>query len=95
MIVEVDGISYETQYFPFFRKEKRKDCTIYGLRYPSGNIEDFCVYDGVSYMNEFRVQLKFLIKEYLLEDDDMLTSSAKDLKKDVGKLFGQDIEYEA
>ena len=87
MEVEVDGIIYETIYFPFFRKEQRKGYTLYGLRYPSGFIEDFAVMEGADYLEELRSQLKFLVKEYMLEDDEMLTPFAKRLKEDVLILF--------
>lgn len=90
MKVEVDGVIYETIYFPFFRKEQRKGYMLYGLRYPSGFIEEFAVMDGADYKEELRCQLRFLVKEYMLEDDDMLTPYAKRLKDDVSELFGRE-----
>ena len=89
MEVEVDGIIYQTIYFPFFRKQQRNGYTLYGLRYPSGFIEDFAVMEGADYLEELRGQLRFLVKEYMLEDDEMLTPFAKRLKEDVLILFGK------
>jgi len=87
MKIEVDGITYETIYFPFFRKEIGKNYSKYGLRYPSGFIEDFIVFDDADYMTELKKHLTFLVKEYMLEDDEMLTPFAQRLKKDVYELF--------
>lgn len=87
MKVEVDGIVYETQYFPFFRMEQRKGYTKFGLKYPSGFIEEFIVFDEGNYLEELRKHLTFLVREYMLEDDEMLTPFAQRLKDDVHELF--------
>jgi len=89
MKIEVDGITYETIYFPFFRRGGGKNYTKYGLRYPSGFIEEFFVFDDSNYMIELKNHLTFLVKEYMLEDDEMLPPFAKRLKKDVYELFHQ------
>jgi len=89
MEVEVNGIKYTSIYFPFFRKEKHEDYSLYGLRYPSGYIEEFVVFENANYKEELRKHLAFVVKEYMLEDDDMLTPRAMRLKEDVRKLFGQ------
>lgn len=84
------GVPYDTIYSPFFRITKSKDFAVYGIRYPSGQIEDLVVFDQQNYIAELKEHLLFLLKEYGLEDDEMLTERAKELKKDVKVLFGID-----
>ncbi len=87
MKVCVNDRVYETKYFPFFLKEKRGGISIYTLRYPSGFVEKVIVVNEDDYISELQEYLKFLIKEYLLEDDIMLTPRALRLKQDVSDLF--------
>jgi hypothetical protein len=47
------------------------------------------VSDTPNYMKELQNYLKFLIKDYILEDEEMLTPYAKRLKKDIYDLFGE------
>jgi hypothetical protein len=89
MQVECEGKIYSTQYFPFFRVKRKNGYQVFGLRYPSGSIERVIVFDTPEYMKELQNYLKFLIKEYILEDDEMLTPYAKRLKEDVHDLFGE------
>ena len=91
MKVTIGTETYETKYFPFFLKEKRQDYSLYTLRYPSGNLDKVLVFDQDNYMEELRDYLKFLIREYMFEDDDMLTSRAKELKKDICDLFDREV----
>jgi len=91
MKVTIGTETYETKYFPFFLKEKRQDYSLYTLRYPSGNIDKVLVFDHDNYMEELRGYLKFLIREYMLEDDDMLTSRAQELKRDICDLFDKEV----
>ena len=84
--------TYETRYFPFFLKEKKDYFSVYTLRYPSGFVEEILVFDEDNYMEELRSYLKFIITEYMLEDDIMLTSMAQRLKKDVYDLFHENEE---
>lgn len=88
MKIKINDRVYETQYFPFFRSETHPQFTIYTLRYPSGYLEEMLVFDDDNYMAELREHLTFLLREYGLEDDDILTSYAQRLKKDVRELFG-------
>jgi hypothetical protein len=89
MQVEYEGKIYTTQYFPFFRIKKRDGYQVFGLRYPSGSIERVIVFDTPDYMQELQNYLKFLIVEYILEDDEMLTPYAKKLKEDIRDLFDE------
>lgn len=93
MKVMVDGVAYRTIYHPFFRianheENESGDFEVYGLRYPSGAIEELLVFDPKNRSEELREHLAFLLKEYALEDDDLLSSRAKELKRDVKNLFG-------
>lgn len=87
MKVQVNNKIYETKYFPFFLKEKRGGISIYTLRYPSGFVEKVLVVNENDYIGELEEYLKFLITEYLLEDDLLLTTRALRLKQDISDLF--------
>lgn len=89
MQVEYEGKLYSTQYFPFFRIKRSGAYQVFGLRYPSGFIERVIVSDTPNYMKELQNYLKFLIKDYILEDEEMLTPYAKRLKEDIYDLFGE------
>jgi hypothetical protein len=51
------------------------------------NLEKVLVVDVDNQIKELEEYSKFLITEYALEDDDMLTERAKRLKQDVKELF--------
>ena len=87
MQIYIDGITYETKYFPFFRVRKSKHFDVYSLRYPSGFVEEIMIFDTENYMPELKAHLEYLIKEYILEDDIMLTVFAQRLKRDANELF--------
>jgi hypothetical protein len=84
-----EGKLYKTQYFPFFRIKKLDGYQIFGLRYPSGRIERIFVVNQKSPISELIEYSKFLIKEYMQEENDALTLHARLLKEDVCELFGQ------
>jgi hypothetical protein len=67
--------------------ERNEYFSIYGIRYPSGFTEKVLVFDVDNQIKELEEYSKFLITEYALEDDDMLTERAKRLKQDVKELF--------
>lgn len=89
MQVEYEGKIYLTQYFPFFRIKRRDGYQVFGLRYPSGFVERVVIADSPEYITDLRNYLKFIIKEYLLEDDIALTPYAKRLKEDINELFSE------
>jgi hypothetical protein len=89
MEVSYQGFIYKTQYFPFFRIKRKGGYQVFGLRYPSGTIERVIVSDTDSYLSELRDYLIFLIREYILEDDEMLTPYAQRLKRDIHDLFSR------
>lgn len=94
MKVTVKGKTYNTVYFPFFRiagqTTDKDDFMVFGLRYPSGAIEELVVFEPENRNAELREHLAFLLKEYALEEDEMLSPRAKELKRDVKNLFGID-----
>lgn len=87
MEVFYKGKKYKTHYFPFFRVKKLHGYQIFGLRYPSGRIERIFIMDDDP-IPELKNYLIFLIKEYIMEDNDALTPYAKSLKEDIYELFG-------
>lgn len=89
MQVEYEGKIYSTQYFPFFRIKRRGGYQVFGLRYPSGTIERVIVIDSSNYMKELHDYLKFLIRDYVVSDKEMITPYAKRLKEDIYDLFGE------
>jgi hypothetical protein len=87
MIVYINQTKFEMKYFPFFRKEDHQDFQIWGMKYPSGIIEEVIIFEKENYIDELKSYMQFLIEEYLLEEDIMLTPSAKKLKDDLRELF--------
>lgn len=90
MKITIDNTVYETVYYPFFRTDVCDDFAVYTIRYPSGTTEEMIVFDQSSYVAELKEHLVFLLSQYGLEEDDMLTPRAKELKADVKALFGID-----
>lgn len=88
MRIELNSVLYSFKYFPFFKTETHEDFDIFCMRLPSGNIEEVIVFDKEAPMNCLRDYSEFLIKEYILEDDIMLTPRALEFKKDLIELFG-------
>lgn len=87
MIVTVGQKRYELVYFPFFRKEAHEDFSIYGMRMPSGKIEEVLVFDVDDDIQELKTYCEFLIREYVLEEDIALTQQALEFKNDLMDLF--------
>lgn len=86
-VIIIDNIKYESSYFPFFKISEHEDHAVFGIRYPSGKIDDILIFNQKNFMIECQKHLRFLLKEYALEEDIMLTKKALDLKKDVRNLF--------
>jgi len=60
---------------------------IFGIRYPSGFIERLFVLDTDNPIPELKQYLIFLIQEYMMETDELLTPFGKKLKEDIHALF--------
>lgn len=88
MEVSYEGKTYKTQYVPFFRIKKLDGYQIFGLRYPSGYVERVFIIDNRSPIPELKEYLKYLVKEYVVEDREALTPYAQRLKDDIHELFG-------
>ena len=91
MKINVDGKTYETLYYPFFRVERHEEgFDIYTLRLPSGYVEEIPIFETKQPCDELKAHLTFLLREFALEEDDALTPKAMDMKRDVRALFGID-----
>lgn len=82
--------TYETIYYPFFRVDRQEDFDVYTLRLPSGNVEEIIIFDKAVPRKELKAHLHFLLEQFAFEEDEMLTTTAMELKKDVRQLFGID-----
>jgi hypothetical protein len=88
MKITVDNIDYETQYFPFFRAEKHDDFQVWNMRLPSGDLgPSFLVLHTERPIQSLTEYMEFLIREYILEDDEMLTPKAMEFKNELKELF--------
>lgn len=87
MRINVDGNVYETKYFPFFRIRKSNHFDVFSLRYPSGFVEEVMIFDTANYLAELKKYSEYLIREYMYEDDIVLTPFGQRLKRDVNELF--------
>jgi hypothetical protein len=87
MIVEVDGVVYSAPYFPFFRVEQHEDFEVWNLRLPSGSLEEVLVFETQKPLACLTEHVEYLIREYVLEEEIMLTKRALDFKKELEELF--------
>jgi hypothetical protein len=89
MIVVVDGKRFVASYFPFFRTERHEDFDVWGTRRADGSTSDMSVivFEPENTVTELYDNAKWLIKEYILEDDDALTPRAIALKKELMEIF--------
>jgi hypothetical protein len=87
MKVTVGNKVFETEFFPFFRTERNEDFEVWGLRLPSGKIEDVLIFDVVNPMKGLIEYAEYLIREYVLEEDIALTDKAIEFKTDLKELF--------
>lgn len=89
MIVFVEGKRFVASYFPFFRTERHEDFDVWGLRLSDGSTSDMSVivFEPENTITELYDNAKWLIKEYILEDDDTLTPRAIMLKKELMGIF--------
>jgi hypothetical protein len=87
MELDVNGNTYVSSYFPFFRMEQHEGFDVWGLRLPSGKIEDVLVFEQDQPLTSLKDYTRFLINEYILEEDDTLTPRAIQFKKELEELF--------
>lgn len=87
MQIEIEGILYTSIYYPFFKLKDKKGYSVYGMRLPSGNIEEVFVLDDSNVLDTLKEYTYFLLKEYMLEEDIMLSQKALLLKCDLKELF--------
>ena len=87
MELEVNGKQFVASYFPFFRMEQHEDFDVWGMRLPSGQIEDVLVFEQDQPLISLTDYTRFLINEYVMEDDDALTTRAIEFKRQLEELF--------
>lgn len=90
MKVEVNGKQFVASYFPFFRAEQHEDFDVWGMRLPSGRIEDVLVFEQDQPLISLTDYTRFLINEYVIEDDDALTPRAIEFKRQLKELFHEE-----
>lgn len=88
-MIRIGDKQFEYAYYPFFRIKKSDYFSVFGMKLPSGNIEEIIVFEveSANQIKELHEYAKYLIREYILEDDIMLTPRALILKKDLMELF--------
>jgi hypothetical protein len=91
MNVIVNGRLFSASYFPFFRTYRGPDFDEWGIRLADGSISDVSVlvFDHTKTMAELYENARWLINEYVLEEDDMLTVDAQKIKKSLSEIFGE------
>ena len=87
MELEVNGKYFVASYFPFFRMEQHEDFDVWGLRLPSGRVEDVLVFEQAQPLKSVTDYARFLINEYILEEDGALTPKAIIFKRELEELF--------
>lgn len=87
MLVEFEGVRYKTTYYPFFRTRRGNGFDVYNMHFISGITEELLVFEVDNPRPSLVNYLIYCIKEYLLEDDDMLTVRATQIKKDLGEML--------
>lgn len=89
MIVNVNGKRFVASYFPFFRAERHDDFDVWGLRLTDGSTSEMSVivFESKDAVAELHANAKWLINEYVLEDDVALTPRAITIKKELMEIF--------
>lgn len=88
-MIEVDGKRFKLSYYPFFRIKSKGNFAVFGMRLPSGQIKEVLVFNDESPIVALKEYCQFLVKEYVLEDDIMLTPKALELKTELMELFNE------
>lgn len=89
MIIDVSGKRFVASYFPFFRTERHEDFDVWGLRLADGSTSDMSiiVFEPENTVTELYDNAKWLINEYILEDDCALTPRAITIKRELMEIF--------
>jgi hypothetical protein len=89
MNVTVNGRQFVASYFPFFRVKKSQDFDEWGIRFADGSTSDVTVlvFDQENSVPELYENAKWLINEFILEEDDALTPRAQKLKQNLMEIF--------
>ena len=89
MIVNVNGKRFVASYFPFFRTDRHEDFDVWGLRLADGSTSEMSVivFEPKDAVVELHANAKWLINEYVLEDDAALTPRAIAIKRELMEIF--------
>jgi hypothetical protein len=89
MRVEVAGRHFVATYFPFFRVKRNDDFDEWGIRLVDGSVSDLTVivFDHEKSVQELHENARWLINEFILEEDEMLTPKARKLKQSLMEIF--------
>jgi hypothetical protein len=90
VILCVNEVNYSFVYYPYYRIKQDESFHLYGMRLPSGNIEHVRVLNIEHPIQALREFSEHLIREYVLEDDDMLTPKAQNFKNELKELLCYD-----
>ena len=89
MIIDVGGKRFVSSYFPFARTDGNEDFDVWNLILSDGSISEssIIVFEPKDADSELHTNAKWLINEYILEDDDALTPRAIAFKKELMEIF--------
>lgn len=89
MHVIVNGRHFVASYFPFFRSKRHDGFDVWGIRFIDGSISDITVlvFEPNNPMPELYENARWLINEFILEEDDALTAIAKKFKQNLMEIF--------
>jgi hypothetical protein len=89
MNVNVNGRHFVASYFPFFRTEQGNDFDLWSIRFVDGSISDMTilVFEPNNAISELHENARWLIDEFILEEDEALTPKAQRLKQNLMEIF--------
>jgi hypothetical protein len=89
MMLSVGGKQFIASYFPFFRVKRGRDFDEWGIRLADGSISEvtILVFDQNNSIKELQENAAWLIREFVLEEDDALTPRAQTFKYNLMDIF--------
>jgi hypothetical protein len=89
MLVIIDGRKFVAEYFPFFRMKRFHGYDEWGIRLLDGSVSDMTVlvFDQKNVVHELHENARWLINEFILEEDDALTPHAQHFKRCLMEVF--------
>lgn len=89
MNVTVNGRHFVASYFPFFRIKQGDSFDVWGIRLADGSISDMTVlvFEPENALAELDKNARWLINEFILEEDEALTPNAQKFKQSLMEVF--------